>query len=387
MKYLRDIKELEGVKVLVRLDLNVPVQNGVVMDDFRIRKILPTILYLQKKKARIILMSHIESLVHGTSMVPVAEHLKKLGINCIFVKNYQNALKEIEKTVIKSVIEFSHDNCVILLENLREHEGEIKNDRSFARELASLGDIYINEAFAVSHREHASISAITEFLPSYAGLLFEEEIKHLSTAFNPTHPFLFILGGAKFETKLPLIEKFLNIADKVFIGGALANNFFKESGKETGKSVVSEKDFNLPRFLSNSKLLLPSDVVVVNGKASIKKIDNILADETIYDAGPETMRMLEKEINMAKYILWNGPLGAYEQGFMQPTLDLAQMIAHVTKNNDTKSILGGGDTLATINHFKTEDQFTFVSTGGGAMLEFLVNGTLAGITALERSES
>src|SRR3989338_4615742 len=273
MKYLRDIKELEGVKVLVRLDLNVPVKNGVVIDVFRIRKILPTILYLQKKKARIILMSHIESLVHGTSMVPVAEHLKKLGINCIFVKNYQNALKEIEKTVIKSVIEFSHDNCVILLENLREHEGEIKNDRSFARELASLGDIYINEAFAVSHREHASISAITEFLPSYAGLLFEEEIKHLSTAFNPTHPFLFILGGAKFETKLPLIEKFLNIADKVFIGGALANNFFKESGKETGKSVVSEKDFNLPRFLSNSKLLLPSDVVVVNGKASIKKID------------------------------------------------------------------------------------------------------------------
>ena len=374
MKYLRNIEKLEGVKILLRLDLNVPIQNDVVMDDFRIRKILPTISYLQKKKAKIIMMSHIESSTHHSSLSPIAEHIKKMGIECVFVKNYKNALKEIEKL----------DNCVILLENLREHEGEMKNDRAFARELASLGDIYVNEAFAVSHREHASISAITEFLPSYAGLLFEEEIRHLSTAFNPDHPFLFILGGAKFETKLPLIEKFLNIADKVFVGGALANNFFKEQGKEIGESVVSEKNFNLSRFIGNPRLLLPIDAVVVDGKTLIKNTDNIFSDETIYDAGPETIKLLEKEINSAKYILWNGPLGAYEQGFMQPTLDLAKMVAESTLNG-TKSILGGGDTLATISHLKIEDKFTFVSTGGGAMLEFLADGTLVGIEALEKS--
>lgn len=372
MKYLREIKELAGVKVLVRLDLNVPVYNGKVVDDFRIRKILPTIAYLQEKKARIILMSHIETPKDKPSLVPVAEHLKTLGVQCVFVKNYKNALVSIEKL---------DPGSIVLLENLREYEGEKKNDKNFAKELASFGDIYVNDAFAVSHRKHASVCAITEFIPSYAGLLFEQELKHLSTAFTPAHPFLFVLAGAKFETKLPLIEKFIKIADQIFVGGALANNFFKEQGKEIGKSMVSPDNFNLSRFLGDPKLLLPIDTVVVDGKTETKKVGQIKSDEMMYDAGPETLAMLGKAINNAKYILWNGPLGAYEQGFKQPTLELAKMIAQATENG-AKSVIGGGDTLATVAELQIEDKFTFVSTGGGAMLDYLAEGTLPGIEAL-----
>ncbi len=366
MKYLRDLKELAGVKVLMRVDFNVPVQNGKVVDDFRIRKILPTLSYLQAKKAKIILMSHIEGAVadkskEKPSMGPVAAHLEKMGVSCVFVKNYKDALPSIEKM---------DSGCILLLENLRMNEGETKNDKKFAKELASLADIYVNEAFAVSHRAHASVSAITECMPSYGGLLFEQEIKHLSSAFHPDHPFLFILCGAKFETKLPLIEKFMSIADKVFVGGALANNFFKEQGKDIGDSLVSPENFNLSRFFGSPKLLLP--------------IDSVRKDNSIFDAGPETVKLLEKEISEAKYVLWNGPLGAYEMGYKGPTLELARILARATKHG-TKTILGGGDTLATIAELGTEDKYTFVSTGGGAMLEFLAKGTLPGVEALEKS--
>lgn len=362
MKYLRDVKMLEGVKVLVRLDLNVPVQNGKVMDDFRIRKALPTITYLREKGAKVILMSHIEAIGghknEKPSLEAVCAHLDKLGVKCVFIKDYKKVL--------------STDAGIILLENLRFYEGETKNDPKFAQELASLGDVYVNEAFAVSHRAHASVSAITQFIPSYAGLLFEQEIKHLSSAFHPAHPFLFIIGGAKFETKLPLIEKFMGIADRVFVGGALANNFFKEEGRDIGSSLVSPENFNLKRFIGNGKLILP--------------VDNVIKDGAIYDAGAETMKMLEKEIMSAKYILWNGPLGAYEMGYKQPTLELARMIARATKAG-SKSVVGGGDTLAALAELKIEDQLTFVSTGGGAMLEFLAQGTLPAVTSLETSNA
>jgi 3-phosphoglycerate kinase len=368
MKYLRDVEKLSGVRVLVRVDFNVPVKDGKVLDDFRIRKILPTLAYLQSKKAKIILVSHIEPAPWDkkegkVSLDPVCLHLAKIGVRCTFLKNYRDAREAIEKL---------EDGEILLLENLRMNEGETKNDRNFARELASLADIYVNEAFAVSHRAHASVSAVTEFIPSYGGLLFEQEIKHLSSAFNPDHPFLFILSGAKFETKLPLIEKFMGIADKVFVGGALANNFFKEMGKDIGTSLVSPQNFNLSRYFKNPKLLLP--------------VDSVWVDGAIYDAGEQTMKMLADEISKAKYILWNGPLGAYENGYKQPTLDLAHMIARATSHG-SKSILGGGDTLAAIAALGTENTYTFVSTGGGAMLEYLAKGTLPAVEALEKSKA
>ncbi|MEK7213827.1 MAG: phosphoglycerate kinase [Patescibacteria group bacterium] len=346
---IKEAKLFDGIKVLVRLDLNVPIANGRITDDFRIRKSLPLINYLKGKKAKIIIISHIETKDDPT-LKPVCEYLNNFGMDCIFEKNYKKAL--------------NNQNDIILLENLRKFEGEKKNDKKFAKELASLADIYVNEAFSVSHREHASICAITEFISSYAGFQFEEEIKHLSSAFNPPHPFLFILGGLKFETKLPLIEKFIEIADKIFVGGALANDFFKEQGKDIGKSIVSSENFDLGRFLKNEKLLLPKD--------------NVIENDAIMDAGEKTIEMLKDEINKVKYILWNGPLGAYELGFKNGTIELAKLIA----NSSAKTIVGGGDTLASIAELGLEDKFTFVSTGGGAMLDFLAKGTLPGIEAL-----
>ena len=229
MKTIRDIENLKGVKALVRVDFNVPVMNGAVADDFRIRKTLPTLQYLRERGAKSILISHIDDNADPAatpSLEPVARHLKKLGIECTFVKNYKNALAEIES---------APEGGCILLENLRMNDGEKKNDKKFAGELATLADLYINDAFSVSHRAHASVVAVTEFLPSYAGLLLESEVTHLSEAFHPARPFLFILGGAKFETKLPLIEKFIDIADAVFVGGALSKITCKDSGGPTGR--------------------------------------------------------------------------------------------------------------------------------------------------------
>jgi phosphoglycerate kinase len=352
MKNIKDVEHLDGVKVLVRLDLNVPIENGHIVDDFRIRKSLPLIKYLFDKGANLILMSHIETKENPT-LEPVAKYFQKLGIDCYFEKNYKKVL--------------GNSARIILLENLREHEGEKKNDKKFAKELASLGDIYVNEGFSVSHREHASVCAITEFIPSYAGIQFAEEVKHLSLAFTPDHPFLFILGGAKFETKLPLVDKFISIADKVFVGGALANDIFKARGRDIGTSLVSDPLPDLSKFIDDPKLLLP--------------IDSILIDTAIMDAGMETVEMLRGEVGKAKFILWNGPLGAYETGYKASTLQLSEMLAEATKRG-TKTIVGGGDTLATIAELKLEDSFTFVSTGGGAMLDFLAEGTLPGIEAL-----
>lgn len=346
MKNIRDIENLSGVRVLLRVDFNVPIVNGIITDDFRIRKALPTIEFLKNAGAQIIMISHIETKDDPT-LKPVADYLNKIGIKCLFERDYKKVLNSKES--------------VTLLENLREYDGEKNNDRKFAKELASLADVYINEAFSVSHRKHASVSAIKEFIPSYIGFQFEEEIKNLDSAFNPDHPFLFILGGAKFDTKLPLVEKFISIADKVFIGGALANDFFKEQGKDVGTSLISEVKVDLKNILGNEKLLLPAD--------------SVLKDTAIMDAGDKTIEMLSGEIANAKYILWNGPLGAYEVGYKDGTIKLAKLIADATKNG-VKTIVGGGDTLATIKELNLEDSFTFVSTGGGAMLDYLAKGGL-----------
>jgi len=210
--------------------------------------------------------------------------------------------------------------------------------------------------------------------------LFDEEVQNLSVALHPQRPFLFILGGAKFETKIPLIEKFMELADTVFVGGALANNFFKEQGNEIGNSTVSTEDYNLKRYFNSAKLMLPTDVVVVtDGVRSVKRIDELNADDSIMDAGPETMSALKKKINASRSVLWNGPLGLYQDGYTQPTLDLATMIA----DSGAQSVVGGGDTLAAIAELGIEDKLSFVSTGGGATLDFLANETLPGIEALK----
>lgn len=330
MKSIKEAEDLKGKRVLVRVDWSVPMHEGRAIDDYAIRVSLATLEYLVGQGARVIVATHLES---------KSDSLEAL-------KSYLPA-------------------GATLLPNLRENPGEETNSKEFAEELASYADIYVNDAFSVSHREHASLVGVPKLLPSYMGLRFEKEVKTLSKAFYPKHPFLFIIGGAKFDTKLPLLKKFIHIADHIFVGGALANNFFKASGKDVGASLVSEGDFDLNDLMKTNKIILPEDTIEVDGR--------------ILDAGPVSMEKLKKIVAKTKLIIWNGPLGNYEQGFKVATHALATMIATSGK----ESIVGGGDTLAAIQELHLTDQFSFVSTGGGAMLEFLATGTLPAIKALE----
>jgi phosphoglycerate kinase len=368
-KTLADIGDITGKKVLVRLDFNVPIDNGAVRDDYRIQKSLQTINFLREHQAKIIIISHIEGREH--SLKPVFEYLKNtLSLPVEFCEDcLENGQANIEKL---------NNGEVLLCENLRLYDGEKKNDEEFAKKLSALGEIFVNDAFSVSHRAHASVVGVPKFLPTYIGFQFDSEVKHLSECFNPPHPFLFILGGAKFDTKLPLVEKFLDIADTIFVGGALGNDLFKARGLNVGASLISDSSADFSKYLSNPKIIMPTDVAV--GQNIIKKPEEVQNTEAIYDAGPETLALLTEEIKKAKHILWNGPLGNYENGYKQPTLDLAKAIAE----SGAKSFVGGGDTLAAISELKLEDKFTFISTGGGAMLDFLAKGTLPGLEVLKK---
>lgn len=369
---LRNVKNLKGKRVLLRLDLNVPLKGGRVVDGYRITRALPTIKFLKSQGAKTIIISHIQSNEgKSLSLRPVARYLNK-KMNMGFYPNH-------ESPDLIHVISAMKHGGVMMLENLRKNSGETGNKMDFAKRLATLGDIYVNDAFSVSHRDHASVVLLPKLLPSYAGFLFEDEVSHLSRALRPSHPFLFILGGAKFGTKIPLIKKFLRIADKVFVGGALANNFFKEAGYEIGKSLSDNGNFKLKPLLKNKKLMVPLDVIVKTKTGTrVKNIESIQRGDSMKDAGPRTLHEINKVAAHAKFILWNGPLGNYEEGFDKGTTDLLKIIA----KSKAESIVGGGDSLALVSKLGLEKKFTFVSTGGGAMLDFLANRTLPGIKAL-----
>lgn len=371
---LKNARNLKGKRVILRLDLNVPLKGSSVVDDYRIKRSLPTIKFLKAAGAKIIILSHIGG--DGVkSLRPVANYLGKIVNTGFYPK--------LDGLELERLVEAMKNGSIMVLENLRRDPGEMGNQMSFAKRLAKLGDLYVNDAFSVSHREHASVALLPKLLPSYAGFLFEDEVNHLSRALKPSHPFLFILGGAKFGTKIPLIKKFLNLADYVFVGGALANNFFKEAGYEIGLSLSDKGNFKLKPLLKNKKLVLPSDVVVKTRTGKfIKNVGSIRERDSIKDSGPATTRVLSKLVSRAKFVLWNGPLGNYEEGFDKGTAELLRIIA----KNKAESIVGGGDSLALVSKLKLEKKFTFVSTGGGAMLDFLAHGTLPGIKALLRSK-
>jgi phosphoglycerate kinase len=383
MKTLDQANIKTGTRVLLRADFNVAIQNGKVVDDFRIRKTIPTLDFLKQKGAKVVIVSHID-VVAGSkdkpTLRPVIKALDKLGFSCEFAETIEEAAKKSSQQTASFV----------LLENIRNYPGEATNDPAFVSQLATLGDIYVNDAFSVSHRAHASIVGVPKILPHFAGFQLALEVENLSKAFNPSHPFFFILGGAKFDTKLPLVQKFMDKADTIFIGGALSNDFFTAMGYEVGHSMVSSGSIDFDGLLSNPKIVLPIDVVV-DGASSEKVLlpDEVSSKDKILDAGPKTLVSLKEKIDSAKFILWNGPLGNYENGYKEPTHELARMIAYATKRG-AKSVIGGGDTLAAIAELKQtsgeslEDSFTFVSTGGGAMLDFLAKGTLPGIEALEK---
>ncbi len=370
---IEDAGDIAGKHVLLRLDLNTPITDGKVADPYRIDQAIPTIDMLRLKKAKIIILAHTEA-KGNTSLHPMFDYLNG------FMK-VQFADKLFSAETIKMIADMEEGD-VVMLENLRSDEGEKANDPEFAKKLAQYGDLYINDAFSVSHRKHASVVGIPVLLPSYLGPLFIHEVENLSKAFTPTHPFLFILGGAKFDTKLPLIQKYLSKADHVVVVGALANNVYTTQGFEVGTSLVSEGEFGIGRMLENPKFVAPTDVTVkkTNGALSLKKANQVEADEYIGDVGPETIAHIEELVKKSSLIVWNGPLGNYEAGFFDKTEQLAQIIA----DSKATSIVGGGDTLASIEKLGLMDKFSFVSTAGGAMLDFLVNETLPGIEALTK---
>lgn len=370
------LDSMRGKRVLLRVDTNVPVKDGRALDDFRLQKILPTIDMLRKAGARVLLLGHIGR--EGTlSLRPIFDYFLS-HFSLSFVERFTD-------DVVWPALENLSDGDVALFENVRGESGEEENDMHFAEKLASYADIFVNEAFSASHREHASIVSVPKLLPSYAGPLFISEMKHLSVAFHPPRPFLFILGGMKFETKLPLIKKYLEKADACFIGGALAHSFFKASGYEIGKSIIDDGAHDIKILSENKKLFLPIDVVVkTSGGAVVKKPNEVLPDETILDAGPETLKKMEELVKEARFVLWNGPLGDYlKEGFEKGTEALIQMFAE-RQFKDGELVVGGGDTAAMISELGLIEKFPFISTGGGAMLEYLALGTLPGIEALKK---
>lgn len=354
MKTLKNLKNIKGKKVLLRVDFNVPILNKKVIDDFRIKKSLPTIEFLIKKGAEIILITHLGK-DGNESLDPVIKYFFKIS-----------KLKK---------------DKITFFENIRKFEGEEKNDINFAKELSKKGDIYINDAFSVSHRNHASIVSLPKLLPSYMGFQLEEEIENLSKINkNIKHPFLFILGGAKFSTKMPLILKYLKLADFIFIGGALSNDFLKMKGYEIGKSLIDDKTYNINKIIKNKKIILPVDVLVDTENGLVNKnVDKILKNETIIDIGENSIKNVENFIKKSKLILWNGPLGKYEEGGDKATKKLLRLLSLSKSYN----VIGGGDIVSIVSKLNLEKKFSFVSTGGGATLEYLIKGTLPGIKALK----
>jgi phosphoglycerate kinase len=381
MRTVQDIPVFHNIPILVRCAFNIPLEKGKVVHDHRLREALPTLSYLTERGARVIIISHIGD--KGTeTLAPVVEALSKHMPNVSF---YKETTGEGVRAAVHSLL----PGHILVLENLRRDAGEKKNDDLFARELALLADVFVQDSFDTCHRLHASIVGIPRFLPSYAGLTLEREVAELSHSLTPKKPSCAIIGGAKFATKKVLLERLLSVYDTVCVGGALANDFLKTKGVEVGKSLVSLGDeASLRDLMQNPRLLLPSDVTVIpyarvwkenmRGFAEAREIDEVSPDEVILDLGPDTLERLTEKVQGAKTILWNGPLGNFENGFVDSTRSLARAIAA----SSAYSVVGGGDTVAAIEDLDLFSRFSFVSTGGGAMLEFLAKGTLPGIEAL-----
>ena len=376
MKFIDEVPvdELRGKRVLVRAGLDLPVnERGEVTDSFRVLKALPTLKFLSQAGAKVIIISHIGREPSSTNAS--VEHALASHIKVTYIPDLCGHLAQ-------SAIATMQGGEIILLENLRQqYDLEKVNDEGFAHSLASLADIYVNDAFSNSHREHASMVALPRLLPHYAGLIVRDEVRELSAARAPISPSIAILGGAKFETKEPLIKLFLEVYDHVFVAGALADDVFKARGFSVGTSLVSEK---LPcaSVLQNPKLIVPIDVTVErpDKQSHVKKVDEVASDERIVDMGPDSLALIAPLIGQAKFILWNGPTGFYEHGYGMWTHRTAELVAQ----SSARSVIGGGDTIASITESGTTiNGNTFLSTGGGAMLEYLLEGTLPGIAVLD----
>ena len=385
-KTIRDI-DVNGKKVLVRVDFNVPIKDGKVGDDTRIRGALPTIQYLLDKGAAVILCSHLGrpkgEANPAYSLKPVAEYLKGLVSNPVYFAD--DCIGESAK---KAAAELKPGE-ILVLENTRYYKGEEKNDLELAKGLADLADLYVNDAFGTAHRAHSSTEGVTHFKPGVAGFLLEKEIQYLSSAVeDPKRPFVAILGGAKISDKIGVIKNLLNKADKVLIGGGMANTFFAAQGYEMADSLVQAEAIDTAKEIlaaGSDKLVLPVDMVIAdafdNGAAK-KTIDtgNVPAGWRVLDIGPKTVELYSKLVADAATVVWNGPMGVFEMAnFAKGTFAVAQAVA----DSKAIAIIGGGDSVAAIQESGLADKVTHISTGGGASLEMLEGIVLPGVAALE----
>ena len=377
--------------ILLRVDFNVSLNpNHSIADDARIKQSLPTIEYLLKHHNKIILIAHLgepEKRNAGDSLAPVLKRLQESLPNnkIVMVEDFIADPEQLSKQAPTEII---------LLENIRFYPGEQANDPEFSKQLAALGEIYVNDAFSVSHRKAASIVGLPELLPSYGGLLLKKEITVLDGIMkHPKKPFVAIIGGKKISTKIKFIQKLTAVADYVLVGGGLANTFLAGAGHPVGKSLISEEDISLAKELlahakrESTQLLLPTDVVVGESLDSttseVRKANAIEKDEEALDVGPETLADFGKVIDEANTIVWNGPIGYMENQEFKRGTDF--LYYTITNNDHATSVVGGGDTLSAINNKEYLNKITHISTGGGAMLEFIENGTLPGIEALKKA--
>jgi phosphoglycerate kinase len=379
---------MAGKRVLMRVDFNVPLNGSKVSDDTRIKETLPTINFLLKKKAKVILMSHLGrpdgKVKKELRLDPVAKQLSKL------LKKPVKKLDDCIGAKVEKAIAAMKPGQVILLENTRFHAEEEKCDKTFSKQLAKLGDIFVVDAFGTAHRAHASTYGISEYLPAYAGFLMEKEVKALSELMRKTaHPLTLIIGGAKIDTKIGLIKNFMDKADNFIIGGGLANTFLAAAGFDVAKSLYEKDKLDIAREIMleaetlKKNFILPEDVVVAEeisdkAKTLTVPVEDVEGAMQILDIGQKSIKTYLKTIFKSKTIVWNGPVGVYEKKpFAKGTSAIARGIAGTKK---AKTILGGGDTVDAINHFKiSTKKFTHVSTGGGAMLEFLEGQDLPGV--------
>lgn len=385
--------DVKGTRIMMRVDFNVPLEDGKITDDRRIAQVLPTIQSVLHRGGRLILMSHLGRPKEGPdarfSLKPCAEHLSTLlGKPVKFVNDCIGL--EVEQAVNRLA-----DGEVLLLENLRFHKGEEKNDPNFAKQLARLGEVYVNDAFGTAHREHASTFGVPQLMqgkPRVIGFLIQKELRFLGEAITePKRPFVAILGGAKVSDKIAVIEKLLTKADTLLIGGAMANTFLLATGKEMGSSLVESDKVGLAKELmskSAGKLRLPVDSVVSNeisDDADTQVIDDdIPPGMQALDIGPETARLYRDEIMRAKTIVWNGPMGVFEkEPFADGTQEIAEAVAEATQKNGATSIIGGGDSAAAVEQFGLAQKVSHVSTGGGASLEFMESGHFATLDILD----
>lgn len=380
---------LKNRVTLVRVDLNVPVKDGKVKDDTRIRAIIPTIKKLKEKEAKIVLMSHLGR--------PEGKRDKAYSLEPVALKLAEILNEEVifsEETIGDGVKKLAQDlkpGQIMVLENLRFYPEEEKNDDEFSRKLASIGEVYINDAFGTAHRAHASTFGVAKYFKDKGiGVLMEEEVRALSKLLeSPQHPYLLILGGAKVSDKVGVLTNLLPKVDSILIGGAMANSFLAAKGFSMGKSKVEEDKIPLVKDImrkaedSNVKIVLPIDVVTAKSidelKGEIHKVEEIPKDEMVLDIGPETVTLFEKEIKLASTIFWNGPMGVFEkEPFSKGTMDICRAIAR----NVGYTVVGGGDSLAAVNKSGLEKSFSHLSTGGGASLEFLEGKKLPALQAL-----